>query len=41
VEKLIAEGTDEGLTFKSYPRNNEYLISLREKIAKAVEEKIG
>lgn len=41
VEKLIAEGTDERLTFKSYPRNNEYLISLREKIAKAVEEKIG
>ena len=37
TEKLIAEDTEEDLTFKAYPRNNDYLINLREKVAKAIE----
>ena len=40
TEKLIAEGTDGELTFSAYPRNNDYLITLREKVALAVENKI-
>lgn len=40
VEKLISEDTDGELTFKNYPRNNEYLINLREKIALAIEENL-
>ena len=40
TEKLIAEDTDEELTFKNYPRNNDYLITLREKVANAIETKL-
>ena len=40
TEKLISEGVEGELTFKNYPRNNEYLINLREKIALAIEEKL-
>ena len=40
TEKLIAEGTEEELTFKNYPRNNDYLINLREKVALAIENKM-
>ena len=40
TEKLIAEGTEEEITFKNYPRNNDYLIDLREKVALAIENKI-
>ena len=39
TEKLILEGVDE-LTFSVYPRNNDYLITLREKVALAIENKI-
>ncbi len=39
TERLILEGVDE-LTFSSYPRTNDYLIALREKVAFAVENKI-
>ena len=41
VEKLISEDTDEELTFKNYPRNDDYLINLREKVARAIEEKLA
>ena len=35
TEKLIMEGAGEKLTFTEYPTDKEYLIDLREKIAKA------
>ncbi len=31
TESLIAEGAEGNLTFSVYPRNNDYLITLREK----------
>ena len=40
TEKLIADGVDEELTFSVYPRNNDYLITLREKVALAIENKV-
>ncbi len=40
TEKLIQEGLEDEITFKSYPRNNDYLVNLREKIALAVENKL-
>ena len=40
TEKLISEGIEGELTFKEYPRNNDYFINLREKVALAVERKI-
>ena len=40
TEKLISEGVDEELTFKNYPRNNDYLITLREKVALAIEKNL-
>jgi len=38
AKQLILEGTDGTLTFTQYPKNREYLITLREKIAKALED---
>ena len=40
TEKLIAEEVDGELTFKNYPRNNDYLINLREKVAAAIENNL-
>ncbi|MBQ7292359.1 MAG: DUF4091 domain-containing protein [Clostridia bacterium] len=40
VDKLISEGVDGELTFKNYPRNNDYLIELREKVALAIDAKL-
>ena len=37
TERLILEGTDGSLTFSHYPRESEYLLNLRRKVALAVE----
>lgn len=39
TEKLILEGTDGTMTFKHFPENAEYLLDLREKIYRAIENK--
>ena len=39
TERLILENTDGILTFKHYPKTADYLLSLREKVAKAIEAK--
>ena len=36
TESLIMEGTDGTFDFKHYPTDPEYLINLRERIAKAL-----
>jgi hypothetical protein len=40
TENLIGENLGYDLTFSEYPRNNEYLIELREKVAHAIAKKI-
>lgn len=40
VVKLIDEGI-EPITFKNYPRNDEYILTLREKVNKAIKEKLA
>ncbi len=41
TERLILEDTDGSLTFAHYPKDGEYLIRLREKIAMLAEKKNG
>ncbi len=38
TEKLVMEGTDGTLTFSHYPREAEYLLNLRRKVALAIEK---
>jgi hypothetical protein len=40
VIKVIEDGLDEPITFNEYPKNDDYLFSLREKVNKLIKDKI-
>ena len=40
VCEIIAEGTDEPITFKRYPKEKEWLLTLRERVNAEIEKAI-
>ena len=41
VCEIIAEGTDEPITFKLYPKEKEWLLALRERVNAEIEKAIA
>ena len=41
VCEIIAEGTDEPITFKRYPKGKEWLLALRERVNAEIEKAIA